>query len=468
MQRFDNHQFSRRGFLERAGAVAGIGALAGIHPTTLSASQPLPNRPRVAAIYTVLRHQSHAYNILRAFLGPYYFNGVMTDPGCDVVSFYADQFPEGDMTPAVSRKFGIPVYPTIDKALCRGGKDLAVDAVLLIGEHGDYPNTERGQKMYPRKKFFDEIVAVMRRSQRFAPIFNDKHLSYRWDWAKEMYDVAKQHGIPFMAGSSVPLGERRPPLELPPEAEIEDAVSIHGGGLEAYDFHGLEVLQSFVEARKGGESGVSKVELLQGEALQRAAQQGRWSRELADAAMQAERDMHAPRQLRRNVVPKPGERIPVPDGPTKPRHGILLTYKDGFRATMLTVGGTGSRWNFACRLKGEDKPRATAFFNGPWGNRNLFRALSHSIQYLFKTHKEPYPVERTLLVTGMLDAVMRSHEQGGTVIATPELEFPYQPIDFRKQREMGASWKKITIHTRQPEDFEPLDADLKPLHLTGE
>ena len=58
-----------------------------------------------------------------------------------------------------------------------------------------------------------------------------------------MYDRAQQLKIPFMAGSSVPLAQRRPPLELPDQAVIEEAVSIHSGPPEVYDFHGLEVLQ---------------------------------------------------------------------------------------------------------------------------------------------------------------------------------------------------------------------------------
>src|SRR3954447_21736352 len=100
------------------------------------------------------------------------------------------------------------------------GKSLAVDAVLLIGEHGDYPANELGQRMYPRKQFWDQIVATMRRSQRFVPVFNDKHLSYRWDWAKAMYDEARQLDIPLTAGSSVPLAQRVPPIEVPAGAVI--------------------------------------------------------------------------------------------------------------------------------------------------------------------------------------------------------------------------------------------------------
>jgi hypothetical protein len=292
--------------------------------------------------------------------------------------------------------------------------------------------------MYPRKRFFDQIVAVMKRSNRFVPLFNDKHLSYRWDWAKEMVDTAKELGIPLMAGSSVPLAERRPQLEIPRGAELEEAVSIHGGGVESYDFHALEVLQSMVEGRKGGETGVSRVQFLDAAALFKAAQDGRWSLELAEAAMQAE------------LGRKPTDLKSFHADP----HGILLTYKDGFKATVVRIGGA-NRWNFACRFKGKPEIHATNFYVGPWQNRNLFKALSHAIQHHFIHGNVPYPVERTLLVTGVLDASMHSRHEAGKVRKTPELEFAYRPIDFRAMREMGASWKIITEDTPQPMGINP-------------
>src|SRR5262249_34583015 len=151
------------------------------------------------------------------------------------------------------------------------GEELAVDAVLLIGEHGEYPFNELGQHQYPRKEFFDEIVKVVEASGQAIPIFNDKHLSYRWDWAEEMYDRAKRLKIPLMAGSSVPLAQRIPALEFPADARVTEALAIHGGGVESYDFHGLEILQSLIEFRRGGETGVARVQFLEGEALQKAA-----------------------------------------------------------------------------------------------------------------------------------------------------------------------------------------------------
>ncbi len=166
-------------------------------------------RPRVAAIYTIFRFRSHAHNILENFLCPFLFNGKRMESPCEIVSFYADQrSPEGDTTDEVARQFKIPVYRTIADALTLGGRELAVDAVLLIGEHGEYSFNRLGQHEYPRKRFFDEIIAVMRRANRYVPIFNDKHLSYRWDWSRQMYDFCAKHRVPFMAGSSVPLAPR--------------------------------------------------------------------------------------------------------------------------------------------------------------------------------------------------------------------------------------------------------------------
>lgn len=429
----------RRKFLQ----IIGAGAAASLSlPNWLPAEAPA-RRPKVAAIITTFFHRSHAHVILENFLEPYLFNGKRTDPGVDVVAFYLDQFHEEDMSRDVARQYGIPIYSSIEEALCLGGDSLAVDAVLSIGEHGDYPVSELGQVQYPRKRFFDEIVAVMRQSNRFVPLFNDKHLSYRWDWAKEMYDTAQELGIPFMAGSSVPLAQRRPPLELPKGAKIEEAVSIHGGPLESYDFHGLEVLQSLVEARHGGESGVSSVELLEGDALWQAAANGRWSMELARAAMEQELG-----QPVSNLKSLPG-------GGTYKPHGILLEYKDGLKATVLKIGNSGTRWNFACRLEDDPEIRATSFYVGPWNNRNLFKALSHAIQHHFVHQQAPYPVERTLLTTGILEAAMHSRVQPGRPLSTPHLEFGYQPRDFRAMREMGDTWKIITEDVPEPKGINP-------------
>jgi len=425
---------SRRQFL--ASSAAGLGAAC--LPWSELIAETTKKRPRVAVVLTVMTYRSHAHVILENFIHDYLFNGQRTNPGVDVVSIYADQRRKDDLLGQFVKDFKIPIFKTIDEALCVGGKQLDVDAVLLIGEHGSYPRNELGQVKYPRKRFFDESVAVMRRSKRSVPIFNDKHLSYSWDLAKQMYDTAKELQIPFLAGSSVPLAERRPPLDLPTEAKIEEAVAIHGGPLESYDFHGLELLQSMVESRHGGETGVSSIEFIEGDQVHQVVEQGRLSKELADAAMKAEL----------GYVPTSWSQIK--GEPEVTPHVVLVNYKDGLKGTILRIGRDDTRWNFACRMKKERTVHATAFNVGPWHNRCLFKALSHAIQQHFIHGKAPYPVERTLLVTGMLDAAMHARQEKDKRLETPHLEFSYAATDYRNMREMGASWKIITDKVAQP------------------
>ena len=433
------HAQDRRQFL-RAGAVAA--AIAGF-PSIRTPAAPA-KRIKVAAVFTEFTYRSHAHVLVENFLEPYYFDGKETDPGCELVAMYADQFPaRRDLARAVAKAYKIPIYPTIAGALRAGGHELAVDAVLSIGEHGKYPVNEKGQHEYPRRRFFDEIVAVFRQSGRVVPVFNDKHLSYRWDWAREMYDTARDMKLPFMAGSSVPLAQRVPACEIPPGSQITEAVSIHGGGLDSYDFHALEVLQSMVEGRAGGETGVARVQYLTGDALWRAADAGRWSPDLLKAAWDAEPD-------RKDRGPSLEQLYRAQPW------GLLIDYRDGLKAMVMKLGNDGTRWNFACRLAGAAKPLATSFYVGPWQNRNLFKALAHAIQIHFRTGAAPYPIERTLLTTGMVAAGVESHFRGDKPYETPHLGIAYPARDFRAVRESGATWQIIKETTEEPKGIDRL------------
>jgi hypothetical protein len=440
--------FDRRDFLRTAAGAAALGLFAG-RSTAADA-----RRPKVAAVVTEFTYRSHAHCILENFLQPYYFNGQVTDPGCDLVAMYVDQFPENrDMAREVSKVYQVPIYPTIAAALCRGGKTLAVDAVVSIGEHGTYPTNAKGQHEYPRKRFFDDIAAVIHATGRAIPVFNDKHLSYRWDWAKEMYDTAREMKMPFMAGSSVQLAQRVPPLEIPAGAKITEAISTHGGPLDSYDFHGLEVLQSMIENRAGGETGVSSVQYLATDALRKAADAGAWSPDLLQAAWDVE-----PGRKEKSTLDQFWKTQPW---------GILVTYRDGLRGACLKVSGDGTRWHFGCRVAGEGKPLATNYYVGPWRNRCLFKALAHAIQAHFREGKAPYPIERTLLTTGMVAAAVESHFDGDKLFATPHLDVKYAPTDFRSMRETGASWKIITEAIEEPRGFDRLGKVAPPMAPPG-
>ncbi len=118
-------------------------------------------------------------------------------------------------------------------------------------------------------------MKVFRASGRSVPVFSDKHLSWNWDWAKEMYDTSRAMGFPFMAGSSLPVTWRTPSVEMPLGARISEALCVCYGGVDSYDFHGLETIQCMVERRRGGETGVEWVQAYRGEKFWEALQRGR-------------------------------------------------------------------------------------------------------------------------------------------------------------------------------------------------
>src|SRR3989442_6788519 len=252
---------------------------------------------------------------------------------------HVDQFAENALARDASARYGALIYRTIRAALTLGGPELAVDGVLLIGEHGDYPENEIGQKMYPRRRFFEEATGVMRKPGGVVPTFSDKHLSYAWEEARATWREARELELPFMAGSSLPVTWRRPPLELPSGCSIDEALVVGYGPLESYGFHALETLQCMVERRGRGEVGVAAVQCLRGPAVWEAAGAGRWSRELEAAALARAQS------ISQHGTPEAGAPAPA---------AFLIEYRDGLRATVLMLDRFVSQFTFAARVGGEN------------------------------------------------------------------------------------------------------------------
>ena len=160
---------------------------------------------RIAIVATVYRYLSHAQHIGDRFLVGYPRDGAWHKPDMKVVSLYVDQKPDGDQSAARAKEFDFQVYPTIPEALRCGGSNLAVDAVLIIGEHGDYPRNDKGQVLYPRYDFVKQSVDVFEKDGVAVPVYNDKHLSFSFEKAKWMVDASKRLKFPMLAGSSIHL-----------------------------------------------------------------------------------------------------------------------------------------------------------------------------------------------------------------------------------------------------------------------
>ena len=401
---------SRRQFVGGLALAAGAGAL--------PAAAPEPKR--VAAIVTVYDHNSHADVIVSRILESHSMDGKGTwPPGAawpklKLVSLYVDQQPERDISGRLAAEHGFPIVSSIEQALTLGGQSLAVDGVLLIGEHGKYPLSETGQIMYPRRRFFAETAAVFRKVGRSVPVFSDKHLASNWADAKWMYDTARELRVPFMAGSSLPGLWRHPAVEMKLGAAATEAVALSYGPLEGYGFHGLEALQCLVERRRGGETGVAAVQFMQGPEVWEEMRQGRFSEAVFQAAVDARENQT---RFKKTFV----EQVKSPAA-------CFIEYRDGFKATLIHDAKDGhNEWIVAWREAGRKACPATAFWTQearPFGH---FGFLLQGIEQMIYTGQPTWPVERTLLTTGVLAAAFESRWQGGVRLATPHLAVRYEP-----------------------------------------
>ena len=373
-------------------------------------------KKRIAAITTAYYKYSHADDIITKFIEGYGMVGGVHVPHCDVAGLHVEQFVDSDIGRGMAVKYEIPLFDSATDALMLGGDDLAVDGVILVGEHGEFPINEKGQKMYPRRRLFEEIVNVFRKSGRSVPVFNDKHLAYDWSDAEWMYNQSMELDFALMAGSSVPQAWRIPPLAFKDGIELDDALSVYYApshiedGVDYASYHTLETLQSFVEHRLGGETGVKAVQLLEGDAAWQAADDGRWSPELLAAALatvpSANNSGSEPATLRRE------DPNPVV---------VLVEYNDGFcAAAYLTRSFFSDEFCFAAKVKGVDEPVATlCYMIKP--QRDHFSFLCNHIEVMFRTGRPGIPVERTYLVTGITAAAADSRFEGHKRIETPHL-----------------------------------------------
>lgn len=418
---------SRRRFLTlSSAAVAGTAAIgvasSGATAQPKSVAKPStvpPDRPlRVAAINSIFRLRSHAYHIVGRLVHGYPVDGFHHQPNVQVVSMFNDQSPPDDLSDDFCRTHGIKLCQTVDDALLADGK-LAVDAVALIIEHGDYPINERKQVLYPRHKYFQQIVKAFERSDRSVPVFVDKHLSYEHQLAAEMVATAKKLNFGLMAGSSLPVTWRMPAIEPPLETKFKEGVCVFGfdrGVPEIYFFHALETLQCMLERRSGGETGVKSVTWLEGADVWKAGDAGRWSWRLVDLALR--------RCTSYNVGPlKENVRHP---------QAILVEYNDGTHGACLNLVEQTSEFAFAGTIAGQPahaqqqpEPISSCFYLPAPPSAAFFNPLTWHIERFFRTGTPQYPVERTLLTSTILDLACRAAADTQETITSEALNIRY-------------------------------------------
>ena len=399
---------TRRDWLGAGGAASVKKAAA--YPCTAEA-----HRTKTAAVVTVYHYYSHADVLIGRLTSGYSANAKWAPSHTDIVSLHTDQVPLAtDMSRDLAARNGVHLYPTIQEALTLGGKTLAVDGVVFVGEHGDYPTNDVGQILYPRYELFNQIMDVYEQSGRSVPTFFDKHFSYSWDKAKAIYDRAKKIGFPFMAGSSIPLTIRNPLLNPPLGTPVIEAVALGFGAPDAYGFHTLEGLQCLVERRKGGETGIASVQWIEGQDIEgwRDSARGSWSKPLFQPLLEEAQRLQG-----------------LPESPLIEEHSkkpvlFVLNYADGLKAAaMVLTRNVG--FSAAIRVKGQEKPLFTTYSTPVARPLPNWDGMARCVDRFLATGEAPNPVERTLLTTGALAFCFESKRQK-KLVETPQLQVSYR------------------------------------------
>ena len=423
-------QLNRRSF----GYLAGLG---------IAATQlPLGNafttqRKRIAFLGTEVRQHSHAQHFLDRHAMGYTYGGKWQEPRFDIASVFIDQFPaQGDLGKQRIEKYKLKSFGTIEEALTLGTSKLAVDGVVIIGEHGDYPVNEKGQKRYPRYDWFKKVVKVFEDSGRSVPVFNDKHLSTVWSECKEMVDDSIRLKFAFLAGSSLPVTWRLPATDMPMDTPLKESVCVCYGGVDSYDFHGLETAQCMSERRRGGETGVKKVIAVKGSRV--------WE-ELEKAERSDTKRLFVAALTRSHNLPVDGG-FPIAPVTYEWAKQVMkesvtayfYEHNDGFRTGMFLC--PIQDFNYA-GLRSDNGVIVSCQMYLPMPTHgsttaDFFNPLARHIEDVVLTGKTPYPVERTLLTSGMVIAAVDSLFQKQVALDTPYLSVKY------KANQESAFWRE--------------------------
>lgn len=365
---------------------------------------------RIAVVATVYRPDSHADVIVSRWLKPFHTDHLYGwEPKTQIASIYVEQIPENDMAVAKCKEFDVLHAKSIEEALTLGGEELAVDAILLIGEHGDYPVTPYLQKMYPRKELLDAVVDLFRRKGKIVPIFFDKHFSYNTAYAHEMYWTVRDMGIPFFGGSSLPFAGLAPaPLTFEGRPPVKEVVAIYHDSVEAYLYHALEVNESAI-SEMSGNCGVQSVVAWGGESFWKAVDEGAFSWELLEELTTRLGEKHGSLEAYRKLRAERDDQVA----------GYQFTGCDGVKTTFVWHRTALPNWAFAVEHEGGEVQVTGVEAAGREHFFGHFANLNRLIQDFFLTGKAPAPLERLYMSTMTTAVSMHALGQAGTPIAVP-------------------------------------------------
>lgn len=380
-------------------------------------------KKKIAFITTDLDRASHGQFFLDRYALGYGMGGRWIEPKTDVASVWVDQYGENDVGKERMRQYGLREFPTIAEALTLGGSTLAVDGVVVIGEHGNYPKNAKGQKLYPRYEWFKEVMNVFEDSGRSVPVFNDKHLSITWARCREMVDDSRRLGFPFYAGSSLPVTWRLPAIDVPFDTPMSESVCVAYGQVDSYDIHALETAQCMSERRRGGEAGIRSVHAATGEKVWELLAARETTRELFVSALS--RSHSAPVDL---AHPREPITFDWARRALTEITGYFIEHLDGFHTAMFLTDIRD--FNYA-GMRSDNGEIIGCQMLLPLPGRNattadFFNPLVSHVEQMIVTGETPYPIERTLLTSGMVIGGVESLFAGQVPYETKDMAIAYR------------------------------------------
>jgi hypothetical protein len=295
----------------------------------------------------------------------------------------------------------------------------------------------------------DAVVIVSRRpgvlaNERFlqiaieqAPqgtaIFVHGALANALERGRALLKQARARHIDLLAGTPQCVTWRLPEVEVPNGATLDEALIVVQTNplsnqasppspspmLGRAELDGLEGLLPVIERRQGGETGVRSIRFIEGNALWRAGDKGAWSWPLLAAALSRSDSPQGDAPVDGRTQDLVGLGL-VPKLARNPR-GWLLEHRDGLRSAILVLDGVVADSNFAVRVRNGGVISAQ-LFRAPPPIEQHFSKLAATVEDFFRSGKSPWPVERNLLIAGLLETFRQPASRAERGIPAPSLK----------------------------------------------
>ena len=254
--------------------------------------------------------------------------------------------------------------------------------------------------------------------------------------ARHFAAKAASRRIALLAGTPLCVTWRLPPVDLTPGTPLTEAlivVQVNPVAIQATppsppatlggaELQALDGLLPVLERRRGGESGIRSVRFLEGKGLWRAGEKGQWSWPLLAAALSRSHTPQGDAVLDGRTQDLAGLGL-VPKLARGPR-GWLLEHCEGLRTAILVLDGVVADFNFAVRAQSGEVLSAQ-LFRAPTPAEHHFSRLAAVMEEFFRGASPPWPVQRNILIAGLLEKFHKPSSLSGLRQETPELNIAY-------------------------------------------